>query len=393
MKKMYLLILSLVANISLMRAESLLTGGIMYWVNTADRIAKVEYYHTEYNYAGLTSANIASSVHYVDEVTDVIATVVAIQAKAFEGAPDLISASIPSSVDTIRDNAFAYCPKLKSVSISEGVQSVGGYLFYDSPSLTSIHIPNSVTELGGAFCHGCTSLTSASVGNGVKVLNAWSFAYCKNLTSMKLGSSIERIEYNAFIECSSLTSIELPKSINHIDFGVFAQCYALTSIDLPENLTTISGSLLANCTSLASVTIGKNVTSIGDGAFYNCGELTSIVLPASLTSIGKAFGGCKGLTSITCEATTPPVCYGEMFDSVDKSVCKLYVPAESLDLYKETAPWSYFFDNILPIPASPTAIDQITNNQSPITNKFLRDGQVLIQRGDKLYTIDGRLVR
>lgn len=270
---------------------------------------------------------------------------------------------------------------------------MGDDVFYDSPSLTSIHIPNSVTELGGAFCHGCTSLTSASVGNGVKVLNAWSFAYCKNLTSLKLGSSIERIEYNAFIECSSLTSIELPKSINHIDFGVFAQCYALTSIDLPENLTTISGSLLANCTSLTSVTIGKNVTSIGDGAFYNCGELTSIVLPASLTSIGKAFGGCKGLTSITCEATTPPICYGEMFDSVDKSVCKLYVPAESLDLYKETAPWSYFYDNILPIPASPTAIEQITTDQSPVTNKILRDGQVLILRGDKLYTIDGRLVR
>ena len=39
------------------------------------------------------------------------------------------------------------------------------------------------------------------------------------------------------------------------------------------------------------------------------------------------------------------------------------------------------------------ALDQITNDQSPMTNKIIKDNQVLILRGDKTYTPDGRLVR
>ena len=41
----------------------------------------------------------------------------------------------------------------------------------------------------------------------------------------------------------------------------------------------------------------------------------------------------------------------------------------------------------------PLAIDQITNEQSPITNKVIRDGRLLIIRGDKTYTITGQLVK
>ena len=42
---------------------------------------------------------------------------------------------------------------------------------------------------------------------------------------------------------------------------------------------------------------------------------------------------------------------------------------------------------------APQAIDQITNEQSPITNKVIRDGRLLIIRGDKTYTITGMEVR
>ena len=42
---------------------------------------------------------------------------------------------------------------------------------------------------------------------------------------------------------------------------------------------------------------------------------------------------------------------------------------------------------------APTAIDQITNNHLPITNKILRDGQLLILHGDKVYTITGQEIK
>ena len=41
----------------------------------------------------------------------------------------------------------------------------------------------------------------------------------------------------------------------------------------------------------------------------------------------------------------------------------------------------------------PQGIDPIANHQLPITNKILRDGQLLIIRGDKTYTITGQLIK
>ena len=42
---------------------------------------------------------------------------------------------------------------------------------------------------------------------------------------------------------------------------------------------------------------------------------------------------------------------------------------------------------------APQAIEQITNDQSPMTNKVIRDGQILILRGDKIYTVTGQEVK
>jgi len=57
-----------------------------------------------------------------------------------------------------------------------------------------------------------------------------------------------------------------------------------------------------------------------------------------VTSIGHlAFFGCSGLTSITCEASTPPNCsynYNPIFYNVNKSI-PVYVPANSVDAYKK----------------------------------------------------------
>ena len=40
-----------------------------------------------------------------------------------------------------------------------------------------------------------------------------------------------------------------------------------------------------------------------------------------------------------------------------------------------------------------TSLDQITNDQSPITNKILRNNQLFILRGDRIYTITGQEIK
>lgn len=93
----------------------------------------------------------------------------------------------------------------------------------------------------------------------------------------------------------------------------------------------------------------RPVICIDNSAFRDCYSLESIVLPASLETLGVWVFENTGLKSLTCNAVTPPDLYYEypssLYDYFDEKVysnCKLYVPAESLNLYKTTYPWSDF---------------------------------------------------
>ena len=67
-------------------------------------------------------------------------------------------------------------------------------------------------------------------------------------------------------------------------------------------------------------------------------------LPGSLTSVGaNAFNGCTALTSVRCEATTPPAAVINSFLDVDMNACTLYVPESSVNAYESAPVWQYFY--------------------------------------------------
>ena len=133
--------------------------------------------------------------------------------------------------------------------------------------------------------------------------------------------SVTSIGGEAFKYCSSLTSITIPSSVTSIEFQAFLGCSSLTS---------------------TSITIPENVTSIGSSAFYGCSGLTTITIPENVTSIGSgAFEGCSSLTSITCRAIEPPVAGHDAFNGIKPNI-PVYVPAESIEVYKSLNDWGYF---------------------------------------------------
>ena len=207
------------------------------------------------------------------------------------------------------------------------------------------------TSISDRAFEGCTDLTSVSIDNSVTSIGGFAFSSCEGLTSVTIPNSVTEIGEDAFVSCSGLTSIIIPDSVNSIGGGAFQECSGLTSIIIPDSVNSIGDGSFSNCSGLTSITIGNGVTSIGNNSFGECSSLTSIVIPNSVTSISKyAFYNCSGLTSVTIEATTPPT-LGGTTAFTNTNNCPIYVPAESLNTYKQASNWSELASRIQSIVA------------------------------------------
>ena len=147
-----------------------------------------------------------------------------------------------------------------------------------------------------------SEIATVVIGDGVKSIGNHAFNdLSENFTAVTIANSVERIGLNAFLNSEEITEITLPSSLKTID----------------------------------------------EQGFANCG-FTSITIPSGVTSIGyKAFCYCRDLTSLTCEATTPPALASSVFYKVRSNTSSLssiplYVPSGSVTAYEAAAQWNDF---------------------------------------------------
>ena len=197
------------------------------------------------------------------------------------------------------------------------VTSLSDYCFYNRSNVTGITLPNSITSLGS----NC-------------------FSGCRKLTSITLPSSITSLGNSCFSGCSSLTSITLPSSITSLGNSCFSGCSSLTSITLPSSITLLESSCFSGCNSLTSITLPNSVKSMEDSCFYGCNKLSYIEIPSTLQKIGEnIFKNAMQEKTIVCAAVTPPNYNGVDSTFIDSNT-SLFVLDNSIDKYKNTAPWN-----------------------------------------------------
>lgn len=149
--------------------------------------------------------------------------------------------------------------------------------------------------------------------------------------------TVTYIENYAFANCYTLTNVSIPNTVTSIGNYAFYGCSGLKSIIIPNSVVDIGDYAFRYCSGISYVTIPDFVINIGNYAFANCTKLCSVIIGRSVNSIGVAFGSCP-LLSITCLGTIPPSAGG----FPNTSTAKLYVPKESVELYRTTSSWNYF---------------------------------------------------
>ena len=418
MKQIFTILVALLTTTNLW-AQFFQYGELCYNI-TSDTTVEVTYQDWSYNYDGLITATIPETVTYEGTTY----SVTSIGSSAFEYCSSLTSITIPNSVTSIGNRAFYYCRSLTSVTIGNSVTSIRSYAFYSCDALTSVTIGNSVTSIGDWAFGGCDNLTSVTIPNSVTSIGDYAFAWCTSLTSVTIPNSVTSIGDWAFGGCDNLTSMVvengnttydsrencnaiietatntliagcqntiIPNSVTSIGDMAFYDCDALTSVTIGNSVESIGKEAFAWCTSLTSVTIPNSVTSIGSWAFMSCYALTSVTIPNSVTSIGiYAFSYCESLKTVICEAIEVPELFGNVFYNMPLSEATLYVPAQSLDDYKAAEQWKEF-ETILPIEETSAGVENTYNPSSTAdTNKLIRDGQLIIVRGGKSYSVTGQ---
>ena len=350
---------------------------------------------------------------------------------------------------SIEQGAFGGCTGLLSVTIGNGVTSIGQVAFYECTALTSVTIPNSVTSIGmGAFSH-CSSLGSVTISNSVTSIERETFEYCSSLTSVTIPNSVTSIGDWAFENCTGLTSVTIPNSVTSIGDEAFSECSALTSV---TNYATTPQTIdeyvfyninLSACTlyvpaesvnAYKAATIWKNCGSIKGKSAITYFRVTFLdwddtVLKTEQVEEGHAatapaYPTREGYTFIGWDRDFSYVMSDLIVRAQYRKNNVTYYTVTFLDwdgteLYVEKVAegenavgpavlptregytfigWSKPITNIrsnlivLALYEKLEGIEDLPIDSDKAT-KLLRDGQIFIPRGDKVYTIQGQKVR
>ncbi len=293
---------------------------------------------------------------------------------ALAGHQRLQSVKLPSTATAVAPGAFAACPVLTTIELPATLTEIGDHAFAGCQALTTMTLPAALTRLGdGAFihCHALATIGTADGNGGTLAVGNEAFLDCPALTTVTLsnktvsigarafaGTGLQALDLSAytqlrtvgdfaFVNSQQLTSIKFPSSVTRIGSGALLYANA-TSIVMPKELQVIEPFAFAGA-KLAAVDMGKvtSLDTIGDYAFYAVTRPTTFTLPGTTAYIGThAMDKMTGLTSIRTTAKQVPALGADVWQQLNQSAIKLYVPDDVIDDYKAAEQWKEF--DVLP---------------------------------------------
>lgn len=184
---------------------------------------------------------------------------------------------------------------------------------------------------------------SITIPKTIDIINKNVLAGCPNLKTVVVDS--ENPYYDSRKNCNAIiTTAQNPYFTPNT---LIAGC---KTTNIPNSVAEIGDKAFYN-SAIESITIPTGVTKIGRSAFNKSNQLSSVTLPASLKEIGYwAFADCLSLNTIICYAIEPPTISSNTFFGSNPiyNNPSVYVPAESVEAYKNAEHWKWFA-KVLPI--------------------------------------------
>ena len=253
-----------------------------------------------------------------------------------------------TNIKRIPNNAFSGCTGLSSIVLNDTIEDIGESSFNNTSSLAiDINLPNlKILSFKAFYNSGIISVTN--LGN-IRGISSNCFANCKNLLTVNLPNSCTTIGNNGFASCSSLNYINLHENITSIGESAFADCKSLSiNINFP-NLITISHRAFDSADVKKIEDLGQIQTFGGNNCFNNNKNLYLVILPSTLTSLNSGtFMRCSSLQTVILNSITPPT-YNRSFNIFPLELQYIYVPDESVDIYKTEETYSNLYNKIRPL--------------------------------------------
>ena len=111
---------------------------------------------------------------------DIPNTVTSIGYRAF-AASNIVAVNIPNSVTTLGKDVFYQAANLRLARLSEGLTAIEPYCFAKCAALDSVVIPSSVKYIGSMAFAGCSGMYQVLIGSGVDSIAEDAFYECDEL--------------------------------------------------------------------------------------------------------------------------------------------------------------------------------------------------------------------
>lgn len=251
--------------------------------------------------------------------------------QAFYKARNLKIVALPLGLKVIENASFAYTG-IRTLILPEGLEEVAPYSFFGSNSLpSSIKLPSSLNKLSGDSFSG-SPITKFEV-------------HPDNRAYMSKDGSVYSVDGSELVVPSEQNddTFVVPDHVVSIGKGAFSRT-SYRSIVFPDGLREIKQDAFWNMPLLETLRLPEGLTVIGDGTGSYCPKLRIIDIPSTLTGLPLVFEKEELINRrIICRAQTPPLAQQESEnDARQRGIDTLYVPRESIELYKITPGWKHF---------------------------------------------------